>query len=158
MERLFMNCRKGKRKKHVHLRRRSVPGRLDDNSFPYWTLCERTRKDCVLLHHSAEAFEGGSGGQQDQRPFLSRWKQLRLTVACPCVLRYGQQGKKPQFQWNVSCGNRIERPKGLCYHQGMTIVELESHIPSPWKPEGKLRLDDSCCHHPFSQSYRLELL
>ena len=51
---------------------------------------------------------------------------LRLTVACPYVLKYGQQGKQPQSQWNVSCGNRIERRRGRCYHQGRTIVELKS--------------------------------
>jgi len=41
---------------------------------------------------------------------------------------------------------------------GRTIAELESHVPSPWKPGGELRLDDSCSHHPFPQSYRWELL
>ena len=53
---------------------------------------------------------------------------------------------------------RLKDGKDFCYHQERTIVKLESHIPSPWKPGGEPRLDDSCSHHPFSQSYRSVLL
>ena len=35
-----------------------------------------------------------------------------LLVQKYACLKYGQQGKQPQFNWNVSCGNRIKIKDG----------------------------------------------
>ena len=55
-------------------------------------------------------------------------KQHQVTAACPCLPIYDQPGRQPQFQWNASYGNRIEKPRELCFRQERRTFELELHF------------------------------
>ena len=86
-------------------------------------------------------------------------KQRQLTVACPCLPTYDQPGRQPQFQWNASYENRIEKPKELCFFKKGEHLFLNCtfhHFTA--KSRGEAKLNDSCSHHPSSQSYKLELI
>ena len=70
-----------------------------------------------------------------------------------------QPGRQPQFRWNASYGNRVEKPRELCFRQERRTFELELHFHHfIEKLRGEPKLDDSCSHHPSSQSYKLELI
>ena len=70
-----------------------------------------------------------------------------------------QPGRQPQFRWNASYGNQVEKPRELCFRQDGEHLNLNCtfhHFIE--KLRGEPKLDDICSHHPSSQSYKLELI